>query len=84
LPLDRKPTTKVLRHVRRHKRRGGMIAQRADHAPEDAAPADGTYEQLNIFGRPTGIRVNVVHGRGEIAFCQGRSLVIGPSTKKNP
>jgi hypothetical protein len=30
------------------------VAQRADHAPEDAAPADGTYEQLNIFGRPTG------------------------------
>jgi hypothetical protein len=22
----------------------------------------GTYEELNIFGRPTGIRVNVEHG----------------------
>jgi hypothetical protein len=25
-------------------------------------PAAGTYEQLNIFGRPTGIRINVEHG----------------------
>jgi hypothetical protein len=39
-----------------------MIAQRPDHAPGDAAPAAGIYEQLNIFGRPTGIRINVEHG----------------------
>jgi hypothetical protein len=38
------------------------LAQRPEHAPGEAAPAAGTYEQLNIFGRPTGIRVNVVHG----------------------
>ena len=28
-----------------------MIAQRPDHAPGEAAPVAGTYEQLNIFGR---------------------------------
>jgi hypothetical protein len=49
-------------HRWRHKRRDYMIAERPDHAPGDAAPAAGIYEQLNIFGRPTGIRVNVEHG----------------------
>ena len=38
------------------------LAQRPEHAPGETAPAAGTYEQLNIFGRPTGIRVNVAHG----------------------
>jgi hypothetical protein len=46
------------RFDRGFKWRGCMIAQRPDHAPGDAAPAAGTYEQLNIFRRPTGIRVN--------------------------
>jgi hypothetical protein len=35
---------------------------RPEHWPGELAPAAGTYEQLNIFGRPTGIRVNVQHG----------------------
>ena len=38
------------------------LAQRPEHAPGETAPAAGTYEQLNIFGRPTGIWVNVAHG----------------------
>jgi hypothetical protein len=38
------------------------LAQHPEHAPGEAAPVAGTYEQLNIFGRPTGIRVNVRHG----------------------
>jgi hypothetical protein len=37
------------------------MAQRPEHAPGEAAPAAGVYEQLNIFGRPTGIRVAVAH-----------------------
>jgi hypothetical protein len=41
---------------------GWDLAQRPEHAPGEAAPAAGIYEQLNIFGRPTGIRVNVGHG----------------------
>ena len=41
---------------------GRDLAQRPEHAPGETAPAAGTYEQLNIFGRPTGIRVNVAHG----------------------
>jgi hypothetical protein len=32
-----------------------------EHAPGEAAPISGTYEQLNIFGEPTGIRVKVGH-----------------------
>jgi hypothetical protein len=32
---------------------------RPEHAPGEAAPAAGIYEQLNIFGRPTGIRVTL-------------------------
>jgi hypothetical protein len=39
------------RFDRGFKWRGCMIAQRPDHAPGDAGPAAGTYEQLNIFGR---------------------------------
>jgi hypothetical protein len=38
------------------------LAQRPEHTPGETAPASGTYEQLNIFGRPIGIRVNVAHG----------------------
>jgi azurin len=37
------------------------VAQRPEHAPGEAAPIAGTYEQLNVFGRPTGVRINVTH-----------------------
>lgn len=40
----------------------GNLAQRPEHVPGDAAPAAGTYEQLNICGRPTGVHVDVLHG----------------------
>jgi hypothetical protein len=33
------------------------MAQRPEHSPGEATPAAGIYEQLNIFGRPNGIRV---------------------------
>jgi hypothetical protein len=36
------------------------MAQRPEHAPGDAAPVAGTYEQLNIFGRPIGIQVTLL------------------------
>jgi hypothetical protein len=39
------------------------MARRPEHRPGEAAPAAGTYEQLNIFGSPTGIRVSVAHGQ---------------------
>jgi len=35
-------------------------AQRLEHAPGDAAPAAGTYEQLNIFDRPISIQVTLL------------------------
>jgi hypothetical protein len=38
------------------------MAHRQEHAPGEAAPAGGIYEQLNIFGRPTGIRISVEQG----------------------
>ena len=38
------------------------MPQRPEHSPGAAAPAAGTYELLNIFGEPTGIRVAVAHG----------------------
>jgi hypothetical protein len=40
----------------------GRLPQRPEHAPGETAPVGGTYEQLNIFGRPTGVRVSVAHG----------------------
>jgi hypothetical protein len=38
------------------------IARRAEHAPTDKAPASGRYEQLNIFGTPTGTTAHVREG----------------------
>jgi hypothetical protein len=38
------------------------MARHQEHAPGDAAAAAGVYEQLNVFGRPTGIRVALTHG----------------------
>jgi hypothetical protein len=35
------------------------MAQRPEHRPGTAVPDAGTYEQLNIFGHPTGIRIVV-------------------------
>jgi hypothetical protein len=36
------------------------MAQRPEYPPGEAAPATGIYKQLNIFGRPTGIRVTLM------------------------
>jgi hypothetical protein len=38
------------------------MTQRPVHQPGQPAPAFATYEQMNIFGSPTGIRVTVTHG----------------------
>jgi hypothetical protein len=38
------------------------MAHRPEHAPGDAAPATGIYEQLTVMGSSTGIRVDVAHG----------------------
>jgi hypothetical protein len=32
------------------------------HPPGQPAPASATYEQMNVFGSPIGIRVKVMHG----------------------
>jgi hypothetical protein len=36
------------------------MSGRPERAPGDPAPAAGAYEQLNIFGRPNGIRVDMM------------------------
>ena len=38
------------------------MARRLEHAPGEAAPVAGAYEMLNIFGQPTGVRVDVAQG----------------------
>jgi hypothetical protein len=38
------------------------MAQRPEYRPGEAAPTEGTYEQINILGQPTGIRVDVPSG----------------------
>jgi hypothetical protein len=38
------------------------MAQRPTHAAGHPAPASAIYEQVNVFGSPTGIRVHVPHG----------------------
>ena len=39
------------------------MTRRPVHVPGQSAPAPGTYEQINVFGSPTGVRVNVAHGQ---------------------
>ena len=38
-----------------------MLQQR-EHPPGEAAPATAIYEQRNVFGTPTGVRVEVARG----------------------
>ena len=38
-----------------------MLKQR-EHPPGEAAPETATYEQRNVFGTPTGVRVEVTGG----------------------
>ncbi len=38
------------------------MPQPPEYFPGDPAPAAGTYEQVNIFGRPNGVRVDMSHG----------------------
>ena len=56
-----------------HNSREGRLAQRPEHAPGETAPVAGTYEQLNIFGRPTGVRVSVAHGHALAAAPVGHN-----------
>jgi hypothetical protein len=39
------------------------VARHLEHAPGEKAAAAGTFEQLNIFGRPNGIRADIAHGQ---------------------
>jgi hypothetical protein len=39
------------------------MTRRPVHVPGQPAPAPGTYEQINVFGSPTGVRVDVAHGQ---------------------
>jgi hypothetical protein len=44
------------------KTRGAPMPRLPEHGPGDPAPGAGTYEQINIFGRPNGVRVDMNHG----------------------
>jgi hypothetical protein len=52
------------------------MVRQSDHSPMDDAPAAGTYEQLNIFGSPTGIRINVRHGQPLPVIPDGHSWML--------
>ncbi len=39
------------------------MGRRPEHGPGEPAPTAGTYELVNIFGSPTGVRVDVAHGQ---------------------
>jgi hypothetical protein len=43
-------------------RRSLTMTQQPVHPPGQPAPTSGTYEQMNVFGSPTGVRVTVMHG----------------------
>jgi hypothetical protein len=49
------------------------VVQRSEHSPGTAAPVIGTYEQLKVFGRPTGIHVTVAHGHPLPAAPRGHN-----------
>jgi hypothetical protein len=38
------------------------MSQELDLKPSEQAPATGTYEEHNVFGTPTGHRINVSTG----------------------
>ena len=38
------------------------MSERPTHPPGHPAPATATYEQVNVFGSPTGIKIRVPRG----------------------
>jgi hypothetical protein len=49
---------------------------RDEHAPGEPAPSAGTYELLNVFGSPTGLRVYVMHEHPLPAAPKGHSWTL--------
>lgn len=49
------------------------MADKIEHEPGSPAPHAGSYEQLNVFGRPIGIRVSVVAGEPLPAAPRGHT-----------
>jgi hypothetical protein len=39
-----------------------LTMTRPMHLPGQSAPESATYEQMNIFGSPTSIRIKMMHG----------------------
>jgi hypothetical protein len=46
--------------------------RRWEHDPGELAQATGEFELVNIFGSPTGFRVNVLHGHPLPAAPRGQ------------
>jgi len=42
----------------------GRMSDEEEHQPGDRAPATAHYEELNVFGNPTGAVVHVHEGHG--------------------
>ena len=47
-----------------------------EYPPGMRAPAAGVYEQLNVLGSPTGIRINVAHGEALPAAPRGFTWIM--------
>jgi hypothetical protein len=52
------------------------MVYKPEHAPGDLAPVAGTYELLNIFGSPTGIRISVGRSHPFPAAPSGHNWVL--------
>lgn len=53
------------------------MAERPTHPPGHPAPATATYEQINVFGSPTGIVAHVPHGHPLPPAPVGHGWAIG-------
>jgi hypothetical protein len=52
------------------------MVRHSERGPIDDAPAAGIYKQLNIFGSPTGIRINVRQGQQLLPAPEGHSWML--------
>jgi hypothetical protein len=53
------------------------MTERPEYHPGESAPAYGTYELINIFGRPIGVSAEINHGEAFPAAPIGHFWRIG-------
>ncbi len=59
------------------------MTERPEHAAGEPAPAAGTYEQLNIFGSPTGVRVKMTRGHPLPAAPRGHNWTLADDVERD-